>query len=102
MVTTIQSIHFNADEKLINLIEGKLSRLTHYLQDKVLEAKVILKLEQVGRIQDKVVEVIINLPGQPVVAKCTRKSFEEALLQVIASLKKQLLRYKEKIQQKHS
>lgn len=101
MVTRIQSIHFDADTKLVSLIEEKLDRLTQYIQDRVIEAKVILKLEQVGKVQDKIIEVILNLPGQAVVAKSAKKSFEEALAEVIDSLKTQLLRYKEKIQRKH-
>ena len=101
MVTRIQSIHFDADAKLVSLIEEKLDRLTQYIQDRVIEAKVILKLEQVGKVQDKIIEVILNLPGQAVVAKSAKKSFEEALAEVIATLKTQLLRYKEKIQRKH-
>ncbi|MBK6546752.1 MAG: ribosome-associated translation inhibitor RaiA [Saprospiraceae bacterium] len=101
MVTRIQSIHFDADLKLISLIEEKIARLAHYVQDMAIEARVILKLEHVGKIQDKIIEVIINLPGQPMIVKSTRKSFEEALSDVMATLKKQLTRYKERIQEKH-
>jgi putative sigma-54 modulation protein len=101
MTTTIQSIHFDADVKLIQQVQEKMDRLARYVQNKAVQAKVILKLEKVGQIQDKVIEVIINLPGLPIIAKSTKKSFEEALSQVIATLKTQLLRHKEKKQKKH-
>ena len=101
MITRIQSIHFDADVKLLQQVQDKMERLARYIQNKAIEAKVILKLEHGGQVQDKVIEIIINLPGQNLVAKSTKKSFEEALNQVIATLKKQLLRHKEKIQQKH-
>ncbi len=102
MTTTIQSIHFDADVKLIQQIHAKIDRLTKYVNDSAMEAKVFLKLEHVGKIQDKVVEIVLNLPGHLLIAKSTRKSFEEALKEVIDTLKIQLLRYKEKLQSKHS
>lgn len=101
MMTRIQSIHFDADVKLLQQIQQKIEGLAKFFQNKSIEANVVLKLEHVGQIQDKVIEVIINLPGQALIAKSTKKSFEEALIQVVSTLKKQLLRYKEKLQRKH-
>jgi putative sigma-54 modulation protein len=101
MTTKIQSIHFDADVKLLEQVQEKMNRLTRYIQHNTVEANIILKLEHVGQVQDKVIEVIINLPGQPLVAKSTKKSFEAALTQVMANLKTQILRRKEKIQKKH-
>lgn len=101
MKTSIQSIHFDADVRLLQQIHEKMKRLTKFVQDRAIEAKVILKLEKVGQIQDKVIEVIIRMPGIDMVAKSTHKSFEVALTEVIAIIKKQLLKHKEKIQKKH-
>lgn len=100
MTTRIQSIHFDADVKLLQQVQEKMERLSRFIQDKAVEVQVILKLEHVGQVKDKIIEVIINLPGQNLIAKSTKKSFEEALNQVISTLKKQLLKYKEKIQKK--
>ena len=97
----IQSLHFTADQKLIDLIEEKINRLAHYIQGQTVETNVILKLEHVGQVQDKIIEVIINIPGQSMVAKSSKKSFEEALQEVISTLKTKLSRHKEKIQDKH-
>jgi putative sigma-54 modulation protein len=101
MIITIQSIHFDADAKLLEQVEDKMKHLEKLIHNKDVEAKVILKLEHVSHVQDKIIEVIINLPGQPIVAKSTKKSFEEALIDVVATLKNQLLRHKEKMQEKH-
>jgi putative sigma-54 modulation protein len=102
MTTRIQSIHFDADFKLIQQIHSQIDRLSKYAAHKAVEAEVFLKLEHVGKIQDKVVEIVLKLQGQLLIAKSTHKSFEKALRDAIATLKSQLLRYKEKIQNKHS
>jgi putative sigma-54 modulation protein len=101
MITKIHSIHFDADVKLLQQIEDRISHLSKFLQNKAVEANVILKLEKVGQVQDKVIEIIIALPGQLLVAKRTRKSFEKALIEVLATIKSQLIRYKRKIQRKY-
>lgn len=100
MVTRIQSVHFDADLKLIQFIEEKLSSLDHFLAKSTIEAKVVLTLEKVGKIQDKIVEILINLPGRAVVAKSRNKSFERALFETLQSIKRQILKYKSKIQEK--
>ncbi len=101
MITKIHSIHFDADVKLLQQIEQGISHLAKFVQNKAVETKVILKLEKVGQVQDKVIEIIISLPGQLLVAKRTRKSFEQALNEVLATIKKQLIRYKKKLQKKY-
>lgn len=101
MTTRIQSIHFDADQKLLNLIEEKLLKIGQKLGLSHAEADVILKLERNGQIQDKIVEVIVNIPGQHLVAKSSGKSFEGALRVVSSSIRSQLLKYKERIQRKH-
>ncbi len=99
MIARIQSIHFDADSKLLIYLNEKLESLEHYVSREI-EAKVMLRLEKVGHIQDKIVEILINLPGHPLVAKSTGKTFEQAILDAIEHIKTQLIRYKEKIQRK--
>lgn len=100
-MTRIQSIHFDADTKLVQFIEEKMNKFGKILGQDQVEAKVILKLEKTGQIQDKVVELIIHIPGHPLIAKSTRKSFEEALRDALGTLKTQWTKYKTKIQRKH-
>ena len=56
-----QSVHFSADSKLLAFIERKLSKLDQFF-DRIVSAKVILKLENSGRVKDKVAEVRLEIP----------------------------------------
>ena len=63
MTTRIESIHFTADQKLIDFIQKKLDKLDQY-HDRIIDAHVILKLENTGQVKDKVVEVKLDIPGR--------------------------------------
>ena len=90
-----QSLHFSADKNLILFIERKLGKLTH-LFDRIIDADVILKLENSGQIKDKVAEVKIILPGSVLYVKESNKSFEASIDSATSSLKRQLIKYKKR------
>ena len=90
-----EAIHFSADVKLLMAIENKLQKLEHFF-DKIIEAKVILKLENSGAIREKIAEIRLNLPNGVIFIKETSKTFEAALDKAIVALKRQLVKYKEK------
>jgi putative sigma-54 modulation protein len=90
-----EAIHFSADVKLLMSIESKLQKLEHFF-DKIIEAKVILKLENSGTVREKITEIRLNLPNGVIFIKETSKTFEAALDKAIVSLKRQLVKYKEK------
>ena len=69
--------------------------------DRIIEAHVKLKLENSGQIKDKIMEIHLNVPGQVLSASASEKTFETALDQVVDSLKRQLIKYKERMR-KHS
>ncbi|MEO0041361.1 MAG: hypothetical protein RL329_809 [Bacteroidota bacterium] len=94
-----EAIHFTADVKLLDNIQKKLSKLEH-LFSKVIDAKVILKLENSGQVRDKIAEIKLSLPNGIIFIKESAKTFEAAMDAVIACLKRQLVKYKEKIQRK--
>ena len=97
MKISVKSLHFNADSKLIEYVEKKLSRLSRYF-DRAVDAEVHLKVQDTGsRIQDKITEIKIHVPGGWLMDKKTGKTFEEAVDESIDTLKRQLLRYKEKM-----
>ena len=48
MEIKVQSIHFDADQKLIDFVEEKLNKLTQYY-DKIILGDVFLKLEPSDR-----------------------------------------------------
>lgn len=94
----IKSVHFHADQKLLTYIEKKISRLNRYFDRNNVEAEVHLKLQDNGgRVQDKITEVKLHVPGGWVMDKKTSKTFESAINASVDTLKRQLVRHKEKI-----
>lgn len=95
MTVHTEAVAFKADSKLIIFINEKLAKLERMF-DRIIDAKVVLKLENTGKVKDKIAEVRINLPGQVLIAKQTQKSFEASIDMIIDNLKRQLKRYKTK------
>lgn len=95
MNINIQSIHFDADRKLIEFTNKKLEKLVKYY-DHIVGVKVAFKLDKNLNDENKVVEVKIEVPGNDIFAKRQCKTFEEAVDQVVDALKVQLTKHKEK------
>ena len=100
MQIIIQSVHFNADQKLLDYIEEKLNKMEKYY-DRIVDAKVLLKLENSGQVRDKIVELKIRVPGNLILASGSSKSFEQAFDDALATSKRQIRKYKERLQEKH-
>ena len=90
-----EAIHFSADNKLVATIDEKLHKLQHFF-DKIIDAQVILKLENSGQVREKILEVKLNLPNGVIFIKESSKTFEAAIDKAVVSLKRQLVKYKEK------
>lgn len=99
MTIHTNAVAFKADSKLIDFINEKLAKLER-LFDRIIDARVTLKLENTGQIKDKIAEVRINLPGQVLVAKHAQKSFEASIDAIIDNLRRQIIKYKTKLQAK--
>jgi putative sigma-54 modulation protein len=100
MEIKIQSVHFNADQKLEDYLTQRLEKLSTFY-DRIQRAEVFLRLENQGApVQDKVVEIKVAVPGQTLFAKHTERSFEKAADEVAENLRRQLKKHKEKIQGK--
>jgi len=95
MVIQTQSLHFDADTKLLSFVERKVGKLDTFF-DRILHADVVLRLEKTGQVQDKIAEVKLSMPGTVLVAKQTCKSFEESVDLAVESLRRQLMRHKDK------
>ncbi len=92
----IQSIHFDADQKLTDFINKKVNKLGTYYNH-IVDAEVFLKLENDGSaVKDKVAEVRLSVPGQTLFAEERSKNFEESVDLATESLRRQVKRYKEK------
>lgn len=97
MKISVNSVHFHADSKLIGFIEQKLSRLSRYFERGIVEAEVNLKLQDEGsRVQRKIAEVHLRLPGNQLIDKKSDTTFEAAVNAAVDTLKRQLVRHKEK------
>lgn len=95
MVIRTEAVQFKADQKLLSFIEKKFQKLNLFF-DKITTVNVFLKLENSGQVKDKVVEAVVNVPGETIFVKDSSKTFEESIEKVGASLKRQLVKYKEK------
>jgi len=101
MKVQVQSIHFDADVKLIEFIEKKVNKLTTFY-DRIIDAEVFLKLIKKEAKNNKVVEIKINVPGTTLFALEQGDSFEAAADTVLEALKSQLKKHKEKLVTSHS
>jgi putative sigma-54 modulation protein len=96
MIVRINAVRFDADTKLEQFIEKKVSKLVRYSDD-IISAEVFLKLENTPDLENKVVEIKLDIPGSDLFARKQNKSFEEATDDVVDALKQQLLKHKEKL-----
>ncbi len=95
MNVKIQSLKFNADQKLLTFIENKLTKFERF-SDKITAVEVILKLDKDDSQGNKVALIEVSLPGDKLVAERQHKTFEESVDDCIDALKKQLDKYKAK------
>ncbi|MEZ4919014.1 MAG: ribosome-associated translation inhibitor RaiA [Saprospiraceae bacterium] len=96
MKVNVQSVHFSADAKLLAYLERKISRLNR-LFDRIENIEVTLKLQDTGsKVQEKIVEIKLHVPGGWLMDKKTGRTFETAINASIDTLKRQLKRHKEK------
>jgi putative sigma-54 modulation protein len=91
----IHSLHFNADAKLLNFIESKVTKLDHYY-DHILGAEVTLRLDRSDVAENKITEFKLLVPGYDLFSKKQAKTFEEATDTAIEAIRKQLGKTKEK------
>ncbi|HUR31739.1 MAG TPA: ribosome-associated translation inhibitor RaiA [Saprospiraceae bacterium] len=94
------SIHFTADQKLIDYIQKKTAKLDQFF-DRIIDAHVYLKLENSGQVKDKIVEMKLKVPGDTLMATEVSKTFEASMDAAIDNMKRQLNKYKERLQTKN-
>ena len=92
----INAVKFDADSKLEDFIEKKVSKLARYFDD-IINAEVFLKLENTPDLENKVVEIKLDIPGSDLFARKQSKSFEESTDVAVDALKQQILKHKEKL-----
>ena len=95
MEIKINAVCFSASSQLEDFIQKKISKLDKY-HDGIIGSEVTLKLEKDDNLENKVVEVLLNVKGQEVFAKKNAKKFEEAVDELYDVVKRQLVKIKEK------
>lgn len=95
MEIKINAVGFSASSQLEDFIQKKISKLDNY-HDGIIGSEVTLKLEKDDNLENKVVEVLLNVKGQEVFAKKNAKKFEEAVDELYDVVKRQLVKIKEK------
>lgn len=95
MKLQVHSIHFDADRKLINFIQKKVDKLETFY-DRLVDGEVFLRLNNEG-IENKTVEIKLNIPGTQLFATEKARSFEAATDLAADALKIQLKKFKTKV-----
>jgi putative sigma-54 modulation protein len=97
MNVQIQTVHFDADQKLMNHVQKKLDKLKTF-HDKITGIEVYFKLENLSqKVKDKVAEIKVNVPRHSLFAKHESKGFEESFDLAYESLVSQIKKTKQKM-----
>ena len=93
MEVRIQTLKFDADQKLLDFIEKKLEKLPKYY-DGVRNVEVTLSL--LPDFDNKNVKIIVDIPGNELFVERNAAKFEDATVECVDVLKDLLVKAKEK------
>ena len=96
MKVQTHSVHFDADQKLLDFIQKRLDKLETFY-DRVTEGEVILKLNNKDGIANKTVEVKLLVPGATLFCQEEAPTFEAATDAAYECMRRQLVKHKEKL-----
>jgi ribosomal subunit interface protein len=100
MEVKINSVHFTADQKLVDFVNKKVGKLDTFF-DGIINAEVTLKVLKPEVANNKVSELKISIPSNGYLfAKKQADTFEEATDLTIDAIRKQIAKYKEKLKNK--
>ncbi len=96
MNVQIQTVHFDADSKLIEHVNKKLEKLRTF-HDRIIGVDVYLVLDNVAHnIKDKIAEIKVYVPKHSFFVKHQSKNFEESFDTAFSSMVNRIKRQKEK------
>lgn len=97
MNVQIQTVHFDADSKLIDHVNAKIGKMRTF-HDHIIGVEIYLKLDNLSQqIKDKVAEIKVYVPKHSYFVKHSSKTFEESFDRAFDSMVNQLKRQKEKM-----
>jgi putative sigma-54 modulation protein len=96
MIVHVQTVHFDADSKLVDYVTAKIEKLQQY-HDRIIKVDVFLILDNVVHtIKDKIAEIRVHVPRSDFFVKSTSKSFEASFDEAFDALIQQIKKKKEK------
>lgn len=98
MEIKIQSIHFDATEKLQAFIEKKVAKLEKSFED-IQKVEVQLKVVKPATAQNKEASLTVSVPGNTLFVEKVSDTFEESIDLGVDSMRVQLQKYKEKMRE---
>lgn len=99
MEIKIQSIHFDATEKLQEFIEKKVGKLKKSYED-INKVEVQLKVVKPATAMNKETSLSVSVPGTVLFVEKTCDTFEEGVDLCVDSMKVQLSKFKEKLRER--
>jgi putative sigma-54 modulation protein len=96
METKIQSIRFDATEKLQAFIQKKTAKLEKSFED-IKKVEVQLKVVKPATALNKQTSITVTVPGNTLFVEKTCDTFEEGVDLCVDALRVQLEKYKEKL-----
>ena len=93
MILNFQSLNFKLDKKLKKFSNKKISKLELFYK-KIIDIKVLFKIENSTNSVNKFVEFIVRIPGNNIVVKSTAVSFKESISNNVKSVERILKRKK--------
>ena len=96
----VNTVHFTADQKLIDFVNKKVSKLDTYFEG-IIGIEVIMKVEKPETVNNKIAEIKLFIPGTDYLfAEKQADTFEESLDLAIDAIRRQLTKFKEKLKDK--
>ena len=96
----VKTVHFTADQKLVDFVNKKVPKLDTYF-DGIISAEVIMKVVKPETANNKIAEIKLSIPGSDYLfAEKQADSFEEAIDLAIDAIRRQLAKFKEKLKDK--
>lgn len=95
MDVKINAVNFKADEKLMDFVNDKVSKLERHATG-LLGAEVTLSVDKPESANNKIADIRIAVRGKDLYASKQADSFEEAVMLSIDALKGQVSKFKDK------
>jgi putative sigma-54 modulation protein len=91
----VQNVGLTPRQELLDLLDEKIGKLDRF-SDRILEARVTLRVEKADDRNNKTVEVKLAIPGDDIFVKKTGETFEEVVQRTSETLQRAIKEWKGK------